>query len=85
MKKRNLLLLFTLPTLALCGCTIGKKDTPEEEKEEPTTNPDTENLDGNDVGAYSLDISDYTGSYYVCVDIKGVSSNILMPEGRFSI
>ena len=48
MKKRNLLLFFILPTLALCGCTIGKKDTPEEEKEEPTTNPDTENLDGNE-------------------------------------
>ena len=48
MKKRNLLLLFTLPALALCGCTIGKKDIPEEQKEEPATNPDTENLDGND-------------------------------------
>ena len=48
MKKRNLLLLFTLPALALCGCTIGKKDIPEEQKEEPATNADTENLDGND-------------------------------------
>ena len=54
MKKSKLLLIFTLPALALCGCTINKKDKEgEQQQEEPTTNPDTENLDGDEYDTWA--------------------------------
>ena len=53
MKKKRLLLLATLPMLALAGCTIGQKEKEETTPEEPATNPDTENLDGDDYDAWA--------------------------------